>query len=209
MKTKFKPYRGQSSMQIEAENDQERALLHSVFGRYYYENKNKKDRKLHSPRLRLIREYQDGKVNKILVKQVDYISSLWLKNKGWSITEDTEGAEYSNDIVYYKRINNKRILYGKFNVKFTFYDVYLPQDHYLSQYEKNISELGWQMGWAMQYDRELTQHINREEYPFTSTIELLKAFDEFKSENACLRKYTIHTIDELEEVIKKITASHK
>lgn len=36
MKTTFKPQNGSTTMQIKAETDQERALLHAVFGSYWW-----------------------------------------------------------------------------------------------------------------------------------------------------------------------------
>ncbi len=79
MKTTFKPYKGTTQMQIEAETDQERALLTSVFGAPY---PGKQGRSVARGRkLRLRYESQGSEIKKMWVEQVKYITPKFITKK--------------------------------------------------------------------------------------------------------------------------------
>lgn len=79
MKTTFNSYKGDISMQIVPETDQERTLFHALFS-------NTNQHKLGSKhnRLRFRTEFdKDGKLSKIYAENVRYISENFIIDKGW------------------------------------------------------------------------------------------------------------------------------
>lgn len=81
MKTTFNSYKGDISMQIVPETDQERTLFHALFS-------NTNQHKLGSKhnRLRFRTEFdKDGKLSKIYAENVRYISKYFIKDKGWRV----------------------------------------------------------------------------------------------------------------------------
>lgn len=198
MKTTFKPKNGSTTMQIEAETDNERALLHATFGTYWMREKRKafKDlgQKISSPRLRLVREYQDGKVAKILVKQVDYVSKDKITAKGW--THFSFGEDKKEQI--YIKSHKKGAFIGYLTSRFHFY--YIPYtddiDLYDLQYWTNsFLQSCEQEGY---FDKEDSEYIAKK-----IVIGLRRMYPHY---NFNCRKYTVLTIEELGETIKKITA---
>lgn len=205
MKTKFKPYKGTTSMQIEAETDLERALLHATFGRYYYRDKNE-DKRPHRGRLRLVREYQDGKVNKILVKMVEYISPNFLIEKGWQLySNPEENPDVENPITYWKKeIGGGYLLLGIFtNNYFVIYKAYIKENNF-GYGGINISSLGTMrenLRYMLQNNQELQNSADTAKTIFGEIIVLLQGYNK---KNYRMKRHSVKTEEEYGEVIKKI-----
>ena len=196
MKTTFKPKNGSTTMQIEAETDNERALLHAVFGSYWWRERRhyyKQKKNYSAPRLRLMREYdKNGKVAKIVVKQVDYISYKKLEAKGWEkVTTSTE----QKGILVFKKIDSSYLM-GYIDNKFTFYyvhhigiDLNKTEDIiYLDQYLRD------------RYEGHMESSV------FVKNLITGIICEWGKDNRDFIRKYTVSTMEELGETIKKITA---
>lgn len=198
MKTTFNSYKGDISMQIVPETDQERALLHAVFGSYWWRErrhfyKDKKD-KYSAPRLRLMREYdKNGKVAKIVVKQVDYISYAKLEAKGWIKVRTSTQQE---GILAFKKIGANYLM-GYINNKFTFYYVY---------------HIGIDLN-GTEDIIDLYQYLrDRYKRPMYSSVFVKNLITGIicewgKDNRDLIRKYTVSTMEELGETIKKMTMS--
>ena len=183
-------------MQIEAETNNERALLHAVFGSYWWRERRhyyKPKKNYSAPRLRLMREYdKNGKVAKIVVKQVDYISYKKLEAKGWKkVTTSTE----QKGILVFKKIDSSYLM-GYIDNKFTFYYV-----HHIDIDLNKIEDIIY----LDQYLRDRYED-HMESSVFVKNLITGIICEWGKDNRDFIRKYTVSTMEELGETIKKITA---